>query len=84
MLRALSFSHTGVGATDDDVRGVPEAAGAASTPFSMSSASRRTDPDAAARDLLTWWVHERAGLCVAPSDLPLVVGRGGGDVARSG
>ncbi|MGL5928965.1 MAG: DUF1990 family protein [Dermatophilaceae bacterium] len=72
-LRTLPFSYAGVGATDDDAPG-PRAAPAASTAFSMSSPLRRTDLDSAARDLLTWRVHERAGLRVASSDLPLVAG----------
>ncbi|MGL5816994.1 MAG: DUF1990 family protein [Phycicoccus sp.] len=73
-LRALPFSYAGVGATDHEVHGVRGAAGAASMPFSMSAPLRRTDLDAAAHDLLTWRVHERAGLRVASFDLPLVAG----------
>ncbi|MGL5912375.1 MAG: DUF1990 family protein [Phycicoccus sp.] len=73
-LRALPFSYADVGATDDDALGTQPAPGAASTSFSMSASLRRADLDPAARDLLTWRVHERAGLRVASSDLPLVVG----------
>ncbi|MGL5865925.1 MAG: DUF1990 family protein [Dermatophilaceae bacterium] len=73
-LRALPFSYSGVGASDDAVLGPRAAPEPGSMSFSASALLRRTDLDAAAHDLLTWRVHERAGLRVASSDLPLVAG----------
>ena len=68
VLRAAAFSYEPVGGLR------PHHAPAGFDDMQRSTVLVRRDFDAAANDLLSWRVHDRAGLLVRASDIPLELG----------